>query len=90
MKFLAGEGARARRRARTPLAADVATAHRSAASRVATLLAGPLPILLGSTSTLTLIGVLAAVALPLSWFALPETLGVTLANVGTTTRDAED
>ena len=63
----------------------------SAASRVATLLAGPLPILLGSTCTLALIGILAAVALPLSWFALPETLGVTLANVGTTTRDeAED
>tara|TARA_B110001452_G_scaffold266629_1_gene273995 strand:- start:800 stop:2446 length:1647 start_codon:yes stop_codon:yes gene_type:complete len=62
----------------------------SAASRVATLLAGPLPILLGSTSMLMLIGVLAAVALPLSWFALPETLGVTLANVGTTTRDAAE
>ena len=60
------------------------------ASGACRLLAGPLPILLGSTSTLTLIGVLAAVALPLSWFALPETLGVTLANVGTTTRDAED
>lgn len=58
----------------------------SAASRVATMLAGPLPILLGSTSTLMLIGLLSAVALPLSWFALPETLGVTLANVGTATR----
>ena len=47
----------------------------SAAARVATLVSAPLPIVMGSTATLALIGTSCAIALPLSWFCLPETLG---------------
>ena len=45
----------------------------SSASRGANLLAAPLPLLIGSERTLSLISVLCGVALPLAFFGLPET-----------------
>ena len=52
----------------------------SASARVATLISAPLPIVVGSTVTLALIGSACAIALPASWFLLPETLGRALAD----------
>jgi putative MFS transporter len=47
----------------------------SGSSRVANMAASTLPIVLGPTAFLTLIGLLCFVALPISWFLLPETRG---------------